>query len=222
MSSWLGILNRHDELQKNTEDWAKARDFAEKRMPAYKRLQSLAWHAEGLDAATEAQPQIEAIAANRSLLDAADPVPDLANDTGGCATRRASVGGEAILRDLRLGVGALGMRPRAGRRSINRIATGSSTGCISPRSPKGTTGTEQEVLESVERISLDAWRTHTAALPQLFADARMQADKLIEPKTHHVKLGSATLRTPEEVKAWIAKTEQELLDQLKQGPIVVS
>ena len=59
-------------------------------------------------------------------------------------------------------------------------------------------------------------------MPQLFADARIQADKLIEPKTHHVKLGSATLRTPEEVKAWAAKTEQELLEQLKQGPIVVS
>ena len=87
---------------------------------------------------------------------------------------------------------------------------------------KGSTGTEHQVLESVERISLDAWRTRTAALPQLFADARIQADKLIEPKTHHVKLGSVTLRTPEEVKTWAAQTEQELLEQLKQGPIVVS
>ena len=87
---------------------------------------------------------------------------------------------------------------------------------------KGVTGTEQEVLASLDRISLDAWRTKTAALPQLFADARIQADKLVEPKTHHVKLGSAMLKTPEEVKAWVEKTEQELLEQLKQGPIVVS
>jgi hypothetical protein len=90
------------------------------------------------------------------------------------------------------------------------------------RATKGSTGTEQEVLESLQRISLDAWRTRTAALPQLFAEARIQADKLVEPKTHHVKLGSATLRTPEEVKAWVTKTEQELLEQLKHGPIVVS
>ena len=77
------------------------------------------------------------------------------------------------------------------------------------------------MLESLERISLDAWRTRTAALPQIFAEARIQADKLVEPKIHHVKLDSATLRTPEEVKAWVTKTEQELLEQLKQGPIVV-
>ena len=87
---------------------------------------------------------------------------------------------------------------------------------------KGTTGTEQEVLESLERLSFDAWRTRKAALPQLFTEARVQADKLVEPKTHHVKLGSATLRSPEEIKAWIEKTEQDLLDHLRQGPVVVS
>ena len=86
---------------------------------------------------------------------------------------------------------------------------------------KGATGTEQEVLASLERISLDGWRTRKAALPQLFADARVQADKLVEPKTHHVKLASATLRTPDEVKAWVAKTEEELLERIKQGPIVI-
>ena len=78
------------------------------------------------------------------------------------------------------------------------------------------------MFDSLQRISLDAWRTRTAALPQLFAEARIQADKLVEPKTHHVKLGGATLRTPEDVKTWVAKTEQDLLEQLKQGPIVVS
>ena len=57
--------------------------------------------------------------------------------------------------------------------------------------------------------------------PSSSADARVQADKLVEPKTHHVKLGGATLRTPDEVKAWVAKTKRELLEQIKQGPIVI-
>ena len=79
----------------------------------------------------------------------------------------------------------------------------------------------QEVLESLEHISLDAWRTLTAALPRRFAEARIRADKLVEPKTQHVKLGSGTLRTPEEVRTWVTKTERELLEHLTQGPIVV-
>ena len=73
----VGILNRHDELLRNIEDWIKARDLTKKRLPAYQLLQALAGHADGLDVAREVQPQVEAIAANRSLLEATDPVLEL-------------------------------------------------------------------------------------------------------------------------------------------------
>ena len=217
----VGILNRHDELLQDIEDWTKASDLADKRLPVYKRLQSLARHAEGLDAATEAQPQLEAIAANRSLLDATDPVPDLAK-TLADALRAALASAEKHYSEtyesklVRLeAVESWQTTDQSDRdRILKELNIAKAT--------KGATGTEQEVLESLERISLDAWRTRTAALPQLFVEARIQADKLVEPKTHHVKLGSATLRTSEQVKAWVTKTEQELLEELKQGPIVVS
>jgi len=217
----VGILNRHDELLKNIEDWAKARDLAEKRLPVYKHLLSLVNHAEGLDAAKEAQPQIEAISANRSLLDSADPVPDLAK-TLADALRAALVEAEKryseIFEEESARLEAAESWQKIEQAECDRILKSLNIVKVS----KGATGTEQEVLDSLGRISLDAWRTKAAALPQLFADARIQADKLVEPKTHHVKLGSTTLRTPEEVKAWVEKTEQELLEQLKQGPVVVS
>lgn len=217
----LGILDRHDEFIRNIEAWSKARDMADKRLPAYQRLLKLLRHAEGLDAAGEVRPQVEAIAVNRSLLDAADPLPDLA---------------KALVDALRAALAQAEKRyAETFEAEWQRLASAESWQKIGQEDrdrilgqlhivkvAKGATGTEQEVLESLERISLDAWRTRTAALPQLFADARVQADKLVEPKTRHVKLGSATLRTPEEVKAWIEKTEQALLDQVKQGPVVVS
>ena len=86
---------------------------------------------------------------------------------------------------------------------------------------KGPTGTEQEVLESLDRISLDGWRMRTAALSKQFADARAEADRLVEPKIRHVKLESATLRTPEDVKAWTETTERELLEQVQHGPVAI-
>ena len=216
----VGILNRHDELIKNIEVWAKARDLAEKRLPTYKRLQSLARHAKELDAAKGAQPQIEAIAANRSLLDAADPVPDLTKVLAD-ALRSALAQAEKHYSEIYDGewqrLEAAESWQKIDQADRERMLKGLHIEKVT----KGTTGTEQEVLESLERISFDAWRTRTAALPQIFADARVQADKLVEPKTHHVKLGRATLRSPEEVKAWVEKTEQDLLEHLKQGPIVV-
>lgn len=217
----VGILNRHDDLLQNIEDWTKARDLAEKRMPAYERLRSLARHAEGLDTAKEVQSQIDAIAANRSLLDTTDPVPDLAK-TLADALRTALAEEEkhyaGVFDEESARLESAESWQKIEQSDRDRILKGLSIA----RATKGAAGTEQEVLESLQRISLDAWRTRTAALPQLFAEARIQADKLVEPKTHHVKLGSATLRTPEEVNAWVTKTEQELLERLEQGPIVVS
>ena len=217
----VGILSRHDELAKNVKDWARMGELGEERLPAYERLQSLARHARELDAAKNVRPQLEAIAENRSLIDATNPLPDLANvlvDALRVALVRAENGYsktyEAELERL------------SAAESWQRIDQADRDGILNglhiARVTNGATGTELEVLESVDRVSLDSWRTRTAALPQLFADARMQADKLLEPKTHHVKLDSTTLRTPDEVKTWIAKTEQDLLEQIKQGPVVVS
>jgi hypothetical protein len=217
----LGILNRHDELIKNIEQWSKAREKADKRLPAYKRLLSLARHADSLDAAKEAKPQIDAIAANRSLLDATDPVPDLSKALADVL--RAALAqvekhyAETFEAEWQRLTSAESWQ-KIGQEDRDRILSQLHIVKVT----KGATGTEREVLESLERISLDAWRTRTAALPQLFADARIQADKLVEPKTHHVKPGSATLRTPEEVKAWIEKTEQELLEQIKHGPVFIN
>ena len=217
----VGILNRHDELLKNIEDWTKARDLAEKRLPDYRRLKSLARHAEGLNVAREVFPQIEAISTNRSLLEATDPLPGLTK-TLADALRAALAEAEKHYSEVfdkesgRLEAAESWQKIEQSDR--DRILKGMNIA----KASKGNIGTEQEVLESLERISLEAWRIRTAALPQLFAEARIQADKLVEPKTHHLKLRSATLSTPEEVRDWVATTEQVLLKQLKQGPIVVS
>ena len=63
--------------------------------------------------------------------------------------------------------------------------------------------------------------SRTLALPQLFAHARTAADKLVEPEIRHIKLEGATLRTPEDVAGWIDRTNQDLLRQVKQGPVVI-
>ena len=216
----VGILNRHDELLRNIEDWPRARDLAEKRQPAYRLLLVLARHANGLEVAREVQPQIEAVRANRSLLEATDPVPDLIK-TLADALRTVLTEAEKhyarVFDEESARLDSAESWQQIEQPDRDRILRTLSVA----RATKGATGTAEEVLESLERISLESWRTRTAALPQLFAEARIQADKLVEPKTRHVKLASATLRTPEEVKAWVAKTERELLEHLTQGPIVV-
>ena len=236
------ILDRYDALAANFEEWSKARALAEERLPAYRRLLALARHGEGLmadvpggpdevredpdasaagpDAVKEVQPQIEAVAASRGLLAATDPVPDLA--------RKLADTLRAALAD------AEARHARAYDEEWQRLSSAESWQKIEPKAregilgrlriakaTKGATGTEQEVLESLDRISLDGWRTRTAALPRLFADARAAADRLVEPAVRHVKLASSTLRSPEDVKEWVEATERDLLDRIRHGPVVV-
>ena len=217
----VGILDRYDELQKNVKDWTKAGDLAKKRLPLYGNLLSLAGHAKELYVASETQPQIEAISANRSLLADSDPVPDLVRmlvDALRAALVEAETGFsttyDAELKQLE----SAESWQKVEQADRDRILKDSRIEKIS----RGATGTEQEVLESLGRISLDDWQTRTAALPQLFTDARIRADKLFEPKTHPFKPRRATLRTPGDVKDWLGETERELLKQVEKGPVVVS
>ena len=216
----LAILERYDELGKNLDKWTKASALAKERRPAFECLQALARHADGLDAAEDATPQIDAIAADRRLLAASDPVPALAREMAdGLRTEltRYQERFEEIHDRKRQRLEGTGNWQQIDQKDREAILARFRIEKVS----KGATGTEQEVLESLERISLDGWRTRIAALPQLFADARAEADRLVEPKIRHVKLASATLRTPEDVKAWVETTERDLLNHVEKGPVAI-
>ena len=216
----LAILEQYDELGNNLENWTKASALAKGRRPAFERLQALARHADGLHVAKDAKPQIDAIVADRRLIEASDPVPDL--------VRKLADGLRTELARLQEHFDEIYGREQQrleNAASWQQIKQEDREAILArfriEKAPKAVTGTEQEVLESLDRISLYGWQTRTAALPQLFADARAEADRLIEPKIRHLKLSSAALRTPEDVRAWVETTERDLLREVEQGPIVI-
>ncbi len=217
----LSIFEQYDKLLRNINDWTKASELAKVRLPAYKRLQSLVHHADELDIADEVRPQVDAIASNRRLLDCTDSVPEISKALVD-ALRAALVKSEKCHADVfdreyaRIESAESWQKIEQSdrRRILSELKITKNT--------KGVTGTEQDVLESLERISLDAWQTRTNALPQMFTEARIRAERLIEPKVRKIGLDAVTLHTPKEVKDWIAKTELELLEQIEQGPIMVS
>ena len=216
----LAVLNQHEELLANLNDWTGAAELAATRLPAFRRLQSLARHAHGLDAAQDAEPQIEAIVQHRRLLDVTDPVPELAAnlvDALRAALADSQARYDAVYKEE---------SERLEAAESWRLIDQSERDAIFIRlhieqMTSAATGTEQEVLASLDRISLDGWRTRTAALPQLFADARAAADKLVEPAIRRVKLASPTLRTSKDVETWIAATRRDLLAQVAEGPVVI-
>ena len=216
----LAVLERHNQLAASFDEWSRAGKLAAERLPAFERLRALAGCAQGLDVTRDVGPQIDAIIADRRLLDVSDPVPGLASKlTDALRSELAEV-------QKRYDETWAGERRRLEEveswRQIDPTDRNEILAMLQiKQASKSATGTEQEVLESLGRISLDGWRMRTAALSKQFADARAEADRLIEPKIRHVKLPSVTLRTVADVKTWSETTERELLEQVQQGPIAV-
>lgn len=216
----LDILGRYDELAANFKEWTQAGKLAGERVSSFKRLQELARHAGGLDAAKALAPQIDAIVSGRRLLEPTDPVPALAaqlTDALRIALTESQANYDAVYEKQRKRLDNAEnwrkIKPKERERILAQLHI--------EKASTGSLGAEREVLESLNRISLDGWRTRIAALPQLFADAHTAADRLVEPEIRHVRLDGATLRTPEDVNSWIENTKQKLLKRVSKGPIAI-
>lgn len=217
----LAILQQYDELKSNVETWRKAKDLASKRLPAYQRLLKLMKYSDGQASSEEIKPQVDAIATHRRLLEPADTVSSLARslvDVLRAALAKSELEYNACYDAETTVLEALESWRKLDESQRNGITRRVGLSKVN----KGAVRDEAEVLASLDRISLPSWSVLTDALPQLFAKAREQANKEVEPKTQHVKLSSGMLRAPEDVKAWLTKTERDLLARISEGPVVVS
>jgi len=208
-------------LKHAAEDWTKAKELSDKRLPIYRKLIDLLRHGKGLDFSETVQTQVSAIEQDRRLLAPTDPVSDLVKATVD-GLRTALIEAETNYNKMY----DQEMSTLKVAESWKKITETQRTQILSSigltKVSKGSVGNEDEVLAPLNRLSLEAWKTRTAALPQQFAEARKKADKLLEPTTQHISLSSGTLRTEADIEAWVEEARDELLAKLKDGPIVIA
>lgn len=214
------ILLQHDELAKQLKDWTEAGDLATKRKSEWESLCRLLHHGKLIPEVEDLQRQADAIRDERRLLDATDPVPALAKGSG-ALLRAAVTAAHTECKD----VFAREMANLAGSENWSKLTPEQQqqilrdTG-ISPISELSI-GDESALLRTLDETPLSTWRTRAQALPTQFAGAALAAARLLEPKIQQVHLSSRTLKTPEDLKAWLAATEADLTERLKKGPVVI-
>lgn len=215
------ILKQHDALAQQAKDWSKLAELAGKRKPAWEALCTLLKYADAMPGVDELRVQANAVKSERRLLDASDPVPDIrkaAVDALRTAVTAAHGEYEKTYTEQMAALTASDnwKKLKADQRKQILADEGIDT------SPTLAVGTEADLIRTLGETALPAWKTRTDALPQQFARAAMAAAKLLEPKTQRIHLSSGTLKTEEEVKAWLAGTEKDLLAKIETGPIVIS
>lgn len=216
------ILEQVDDvLDEQAKEWSQRAELAAQRMPAWERLVKLLDHAKDLPDIDELRRQADAIRDERRLLEASDPVPDTL---------------KAVTSLLRTELASVQEAHQAARkRHMDEVEASEAWNHLVPEEQQQTLAThglgtddafriesDDDLFRALERMPLAARRTKTAALSQQFQDLMLAVTTKFEPKTRPVKLPGGVLKDESEVRSWLATTEKTLLDEVKDGPIIIS
>jgi hypothetical protein len=214
------IHDAKDRLAQEIAEWEKKRELIAQRQPRWVQLTALLGHAADLPVVTEVRPEVEAIERNRSLLAEPDPVPGLVEKLTSALRRALNESHAACQCGYDAGQANLDgsanwqkltpeqkyeLRSKQGAREVRAIAV----------------GTTEEILDTLHHIKLSELKAVCDALPTRFGNMLEAAAKLLEPKAQPVSLASVTIKTEDDLIAWLADSERRIRQKLKDGPVIL-
>jgi hypothetical protein len=212
------LHSRRDALIADIRDWKDLGQRIKQRAPAWLRLYDLLDHAKDLGPYQKLADEAQAIADQRALLAAHDPVQALLDKTvdllRNSLNHHVDEYRDTLTREQAdLDQDADWQRLDGSQRE--RILAERHLG----ETVVVDTASPESILGELDRCSLSQWADRTQALRGRFEGARMDAARLLEPTVTHVDLPRRTLTSEEELTAWLAEAEQRIRDKLKNGPV---
>jgi len=218
------LLQVHEQRNRLLDDyaaWQHLRERKGERLERWRLLQQLLKHASHLPVTAEIAPQVVAITAQRTLLDALDPVKPLL-DSVTAALREALQDARAWVertRDRELAAiqdtDEWTKLPDQTWRAIFR------THHLGPIDMPAI-NTDESLLEALNAKPLSAWATEREAIPTRIRQAREEAARQIAPAAVRVRPPSTTLETEAEVAAFLDALRDEILQHIHAGkPVII-
>ena len=218
----LALYNRREELGGNIDSWTDLAERIAKRWPNWSVLKRLMAHASELQDAEVILAQVKTIEQQRQLLEEPDLVgPLIANLT-------------QLLRDeLNKLDGEYASRHAEG---LKRLADDSNWQQLEPEQryqlmsaqflhesarPKVEVQSTSDVLTTLDNCALSMFADRVAAMPVRFDNVASGAAELCEPQAQFIQVPRRTLKTDEEIDAWVDDVKQQLKAALQNGPIVI-
>ena len=218
----LALYNRRDELGGSIDSWTDLAERIAKRWPNWTVLKRLMAHASGLQDAEVILAQVKTIEQQRQLLEEPDLVgPLIANLT-------------QLLRDeLNKLDGEYASRHAEG---LKRLADDSNWQQLEPEQRyqlmsaqflhesarhKEDVQSTSDVLTTLDNCALSMFGDRVAAMPARFDNVASGAAELCEPQAQFIQVPRRTLKTDEEIDAWVDDVKQQLKAALQNGPIVI-
>mgnify|MGYP001190447657 CR=1 FL=1 len=218
----LALYNRRDELGGSIDSWTDLAERIAKRWPNWTVLKRLMAHASGLQDAEVILAQVKTIEQQRQLLEEPDLVgPLIANLTQLLRDELNKLDGEYASRH------AEGLKRLADDSNWQQLEPEQRYQLMSAKflhesaRPKVEVQSTSDVLTTLDNCALSMFGDRVAAMPARFDNVASGAAELCEPQAQFIQVPRRTLKTDEEIDAWVDDVKQQLKAALQNGPIVI-
>lgn len=214
------VYEKRAQLQKDYREWERARDKARQRVPRWELLQALLNHARSLPVYQDVAAEMEAILKQRSLLAEPDPVPPLLSRVSGALRTAVKEARERHIRAYDEKMADLlesedWQKLTAEKQQEIRDRRG-----LGPL-PLLKLDTDEDLLRELDKTPLSAWEDKTAAMAERVAQALLDAAREAKPAAERLILKRATIRSEEELDAYLTEVRNDALNIIKSGRPVV-
>lgn len=216
-----GIRDNAQSFEKRITHWTSVKKLVDARTPTWALVERLAKHAHDLAAATELLKQVEAVRAQRLLLEATDPVAPIRSGLADSLRKALLEVHGAYETEFGKGVASLegsSFWPKLS--SSDRSSILANVGLM-PAAPLSVPS-DEALASALDAKSLSSRRAEADAVPGRVQKALEQAAKLLEPKVRPVTIERSTLTTEADVDAWLDRQKKALVAAIKDGPVLVS
>jgi len=216
----LAIYNRRDELIECIDKWTALGAQIEPKWKQWLELQSLLEQAGELKEAEDARQQCQALEQQRLLLAEPDPVLPLIKSVEDALRKALMLCHQSYEGELARQSKELEQDPSWLELSVDERQSIIESCELRPETaPK--VGNRAELIAALKRTPISVWNDRIDAVRGRSARARELAAKAIEPKSQTVEVSRRTLKTKQDVDAWIAEMKGKLEKAVANGPVVL-
>jgi hypothetical protein len=215
------LKGRAEEWKVKIPEWRKAKELLNQRRPGWDAVEQLARHATSIDDAAEPLAQMAAIRANRLLLSAVDPVAPVRGSLTTILRQQLANTDEQLRSAYENACLTLASNPTWRQLDSERQQRILTEVKLIARAAADLS-TDAALLASLDAQSLPARRIEAELTPARAQRAIELAAKELEPTVRSVPLERATLRSKDDVRTWVARTEAQLLGAIEAGPILIT
>ncbi len=218
----LALYNRRENISQCIQIWSDLALRIDTRWKNWERLNHLAGHVQGMPKAEVFLSQIKNIETQRQLLAEPDLIPPLVNSLTQLLRDELNIVKSAWDREWLAGETRLKQDQNWQQlEPEQRYALRAPCGLVESATLDIAVDSPDAILTTLKRAGLTALQDRVAAMPGRYNQILLETARLLEPELQEVFLPGRTLKTKEDVDAWLDQARELLMEKISKGPVLV-